>query len=222
LSKKFVSEQQMPEPVYEFVWPSLGQKEYAPALSERQKQAEAKVLKDARDKAQFIEKEAYEQGFAQGEKDGREIGEKRAETVVAQIRELAAGFQSERERAYCICEEEMLHLVLSLARKIIHDELQTNERAVLGALREASKHVIHQSKMTIRLNPADHRFFQTHPEAASSCTGGRTPELIPDTSISRGGCIVQTVFGEVDGTIESQIDYIVSLLWKRFKESEPT
>ncbi len=124
MSKKFTSEKQMPEASAQFVWPSFGRKEYSSPLFEHLKEAETKILREAKEKAQFIEKEAYEKGFAQGEKDGRELGQKRIETVVGQIRELADELQNQRERFYRLCEKEMLQLVLGIARKIIHREPQ--------------------------------------------------------------------------------------------------
>jgi flagellar biosynthesis/type III secretory pathway protein FliH len=44
---------------------------------EKRKEAED-ILQEAREKAALLEQEAYEKGFAQGEKDGLELGDSKA------------------------------------------------------------------------------------------------------------------------------------------------
>ena len=72
MSKKFVSDKMisqgaLSEPAYRMVWHSLGSKEYSSTFLERLKETEARVLKQAKEKAKenalHIEKEAYEKGF---------------------------------------------------------------------------------------------------------------------------------------------------------------
>ena len=232
MSKKFVSDKMIPqgglsEPAYRMVWHSLGSKEYSSTFLERLKETEARVLKQAKEqakeKALHIEKEAYEKGFAQGEKDGLELGQKlgeqRIETVVQQMATLLQEIQNQRDSLYKTYEREMLQLALSISKKILHHELQVNEEVITATLREVSKHIVDQRKIVIRLNPVDLQFLQTRAGSVLSAEkGGQGVEMIKDPSITRGGCVVETAFGSIDGTIETQFDQIVSLLWERFGE----
>jgi flagellar assembly protein FliH len=223
LSKKFVSDKMipqggLPEPAYRMVWHSLGPKEYSSTFLEHLKETEARVLKQAKEKALHIEK-----GFAQGEKDGLELGQKlgeqRIETVVQQMATLLQEIQNQGESLYKTYEREMLQLALSISKKILHHELQVNEEVITATLREVSKHIVDQRKIVIRLNPVDLHFLQTRAGSVLSAEkGGQGVEMIKDPSITRGGCVVETAFGSIDGTIETQFDQIVSLLWERFGE----
>jgi flagellar assembly protein FliH len=229
LSKKFVSDKMiagevLSEPAYKMVWHSLGRKEYSSAFLEQLKEVEAKVLKQAKEKALHIEQEAYEKGFAQGEKDGLELGQKRIETIVQQIRTVLQEMENQREPLYRVYEREMLQLALSISKKILHHECQVNEDVITATLREVSKYIVDQRKIVIRLNPADAQFIQSHPNKATPVRKGRQGvELLKDPSITRGGCVVETAFGGIDATMETQFDQIVSLLWERFNEpGEPS
>lgn len=75
MSKKFVTDDTLPrtgaQPAYQMVWHPLEGKEYSSAFLPHIKELEAKLLKEAKEKALFLEKEAYEKGFAQGKKMGR-------------------------------------------------------------------------------------------------------------------------------------------------------
>ena len=232
MSKKFVSDKMisqdgLSEPAYRMVWHSLGSKEYSSTFLDRLKETETRVLKQAIDKAKekalHIEKEAYEKGFAQGEKDGLELGQKlgqqRIETVVQQMATLLQEIQNQGESLYKTYEREMLQLALSISKKILHHELQVNGEVITATLREVSKHIVDQRKIVIRVNPVDFQFLQTHAgNVLSAEKGGQGVEMIKDPSITRGGCVVETAFGSIDGTIETQFDQIVSLLWERFGE----
>ena len=225
MSKKFVSDKMiggevLSEPAYKMVWHSLGRKEYSSAYLEQLKDVEGKVLKQAKEKALHIEQEAYEKGFAQGGKDGMELGQKRIEMIVQKMGNVLQQIEDQRESLYRTYEREMLQLVLSISKKILHHECQVNEEVITATLREVSKHIVDQRKIVIRLNPADAQFLQSHPDKAIPVKKGRQGvELLKDPSITRGGCVVETAFGGIDATMETQFDQIVSLLWEQFNES---
>ena len=225
MSKKFVSDKMIAgevpsEPAYKMVWHSLGRKEYSSAFLEQLKDVEGKVLKQAKEKALHIEQEAYEKGFAQGGKDGMELGQKRIEMIVQKMGNVLQQIEDQRESLYRTYEREMLQLVLSISKKILHHECQVNEEVITATLREVSKHIVDQRKIVIRLNPADAQFLQSHPDKAIPVKKGRQGvELLKDPSITRGGCVVETAFGGIDATMETQFDQIVSLLWEQFNES---
>jgi flagellar assembly protein FliH len=212
------------ENVYKMVWHSLGRKEYSSAFLEHLKEVEARVVKQAKDKALYIEQEAYEKGFTQGEKDGLELGQKRIDTIVQQIQNVLQDIEKQRESLYRVYEGEMLQLAMSISKKILHHECQVNEDVITATLREVAKHIVDQRKIVLRLNPADAQFIQSHPDKAVPVKKGRQGvELLKDPSITRGGCVVETAFGGIDATMETQFDQIVSLLWERFNEpGEPS
>jgi len=55
-------------------WPCLQNSRENQQWSQGIKEKEERILKQVREKALEIEKEAYEKGFVQGEKDGAELG----------------------------------------------------------------------------------------------------------------------------------------------------
>jgi flagellar assembly protein FliH len=63
--------------------------------------------------------------------------------------------------------------------------------------------------MKIRLNPQDfHYMMEVKKDFLQSFDGLHNVVLEEDTSIKRGGAIVETMFGEVDARLESQIKEI--------------
>ncbi len=106
--------------VREYRFQPLSYVETDPALL-----AEARgILKEARDKAQYIERQAYEEGFQQGQKDGREVGQRSMEQLVQQFQDLVNALIQDREELYRQREQDLVNLVLLISRKIVVRELR--------------------------------------------------------------------------------------------------
>jgi flagellar assembly protein FliH len=224
LSKSFVSDSFLPRPaeetVFKVAWPQLQSKAYTSSFHQYLNELEEKVLKQAKEKSLLIEKEAYEQGFAQGEKDGLKLGEKRIETMINQFEGILAGVKQQQNDLQQALEKEGLHLLLSLGKKVIHHELSMSEETVCAVIGECLQYAIDRRKVVVHLNPVDAQYLLSHPEKSLinlNDEGG--VKLIEDHSISRGGCFLETSYGEIDGTVESRLDEIVSQIWEQWNQS---
>ena len=223
MSKKFTSEpfqQGAPEqPVFQKIWPELQPKVYTSSFHQHLAELEEKALRQVREKSVFLEKEAYEKGFAQGEKDGLAFGQKRIEAVIHQFENVLTEIDRQRKELDRAYEREMLQIVLSLSKKILHYELTLQEQTISATLQEAFQYVVDRRKVIVHLNPIDYQYLQTHPEGSPFPLDDKTGiQVVEDSSITRGGCFLETSFGEVDATIESQFDEIASFIWKQLEQ----
>jgi flagellar assembly protein FliH len=221
LSKKFTAGPFQPEaagePVFRKIWPDLRPKVYTSSFHQHVAELEEKALKQVREKSVFIEKEAYEKGFAQGERDGLALGQKRVEATLHHLENVLAEIERQRKALDETYEREMLQLVLSISRKIVRYELTSQEQTIGATLREAFQQVVDRRKVIIRVNPTDYQYLQSHPEGfpCFAPDNKAAVQVVEDPSIARGGCFLETPFGEVDATIESQLDEIASLIWEQ-------
>ena len=204
-----------PDPSFQAAWPQLGGKKFSPQFEQHLKEMEAKILKQARERILVLEKEAYEKGFAQGEKDGLELGQKRIETMIGQLNNLLKEIERQRTDLYERYRREMVQLVLSIAKKVIHHEVNIQEDTIVLTLQEAFKYVVDQKKVVVRLNPIDYQFLLSHrerlPFAGEKMRG---IEMVEDPTITRGSSLLETSFGAIDATVENQFDQIASLIWE--------
>ena len=226
MSKKFSSDLfHQPtgqESTFQMVWHDLQPKTYTSSSQKILKDLEAKLLKQAKEKVLLIEKESYEKGFAQGEKDGFEVGQRRLEPMIRQFENILFELEQQRKDLYRVYEKEMLQLVLSIGKKLFHDGVSFHKEAIIATLQAAIQQVIDRKRIIIHLHPMDHQYLLNHPEGFPSLhEKGEGVQVIVDSSITRGGCLLETSFGEIDATIESQFNEIVSLIWKRFESSPP-
>lgn len=179
------------------------------------------VLKSAQEKAAMLEQEAYEKGFAQGEKDGFELGEKRAVKVTENIEKLFVEMDRLKPDILKHYEKEILELIFSIAEKIIHHQIHSDEKAIKGPILEALNLAVDKSQVVFSVNPEDYDYVEKlRPDLFSKFKDLKSITVNSDPSISRGGCYLETVNGDADATVETQLEKIRQCLTDTFAERE--
>lgn len=167
------------------------------------------AVEDIGNRAEIIEKEAYEMGFLAGEKAGFEFGAKKAEVHFSGLEGLIRDIASFREELFKACEREMTGLCLAIARKVVQREVEIREDGILECLRTALRAVVAGGEITVRVNPKDFEAVnQGRPELLKYCGGVKGMNVEPDELVSRGGALISTDFGEIDATVTSIMDEI--------------
>ena len=158
------------------------------------------IVGEARKKAQHIERLAYEDGFQQGQKDGREVGERSLDQQVQQFRGLVAAMAREKEELFRQREKELLELVLLISRKIVVRELKLQPEAISDIVAGGFAILADTENIRLRLNPQDHEILHW----ASQETWPPGVELVADGTVSPGGFVMETANCDIDGTLKSR------------------
>lgn len=150
-----------------------------------------------------IEREAYEKGFASGEKAGFELGRQKAEVLFQGLGGVLEDLSGFREKLLKRCEGEVTELVLAIARKVIQRELELKEETVIDTVRAALAAVVASGRVVVKVNSKDMEVLSGHREELVRYSDGvKEMVLESDDTVSRGGCVIETNYGEVDATID--------------------
>jgi flagellar biosynthesis/type III secretory pathway protein FliH len=173
-------------------------------LEQTRSEAE-KIIQAAQAQATAIEKEAYERGFGEGEKAGRETGEKMAEAILKQYAARLEELTQLRKSILSGSEHEVVRLALEIAKKVVKREVNIDNELILTMVKVALNRLAEQTAATIRVNPQDYRLM-TDRQSAHSARGSANDgiKLIEDPMISRGGALIETESGIIDARIEEQ------------------
>jgi len=150
-----------------------------------------------------LERAAYQKGLLHGEKTAAEAVEKKLEAAMKRYVESIGEIQRLRSSLYSQVEREVVKLALAVAKKIVHREIRVDRDIVQTLVRVALSRVSGKSAVTICLNPEDHGYLLER-RADLSQSEGRDIALLADKSIERGGCLIQTVCGDIDARIEEE------------------
>ena len=156
-----------------------------------------------------LEQEAYEKGFAQGEKDGFELGEKRAIKVIENIEKLFNEINSFKQDVLKENEKEILDLIFAVVEKIVHHEVRQVDAAIKEAIFTALDMAAEKSKVIINVNPDDYDYVEKlRPNLFRNNKEIKSIVVTSDPTISKGGCLLETSRGNIDATIESKLEKI--------------
>lgn len=158
------------------------------------------ILAQAEARREHIERQAYEEGFRQGQEDGREVGLKALEEVTRRLKDLVRELAGLRERLFREREEEMVRLALAVARQVAGRELRSNPGLLRTLLEQAFHALSHREGLRLYLHPGD---LEVLSETARE---GWPPEveLVADASLTPGGFRLESALGELDGTLETR------------------
>ena len=165
------------------------------------------------DKLALVEKEAYEKGFAQGEKDGLELGIAKAEKMAANLENLLAEIAQLRSSIGKQYEREIVALVYAIAGTIIQTQVNFSESVVRDTILAALELTAEKNDICIKISPDDFEYVEkVRPALFSNMPTLKALVVTPDASIARGGCMLETPGGDVDARIETQLANILQSL----------
>jgi len=155
------------------------------------------------------EAEAYQKGVQDGHKDGFKAGIaeglKEIETVLHSLQQAMQAVRKLRKELYLKAEKETVSLALAIARKILLQEPATNPKVLANVVKKTFETIAINAPVRIRINPSEMDYMRNRRHLIP-IEGEIT--FTEDAAISCGGCLVESLSGDVDARIESQIEMI--------------
>lgn len=164
-----------------------------------------------------LQKQAYDEAWAQGLQQGRAEGARQAR------RELLADHRREALRIEAFLDalgqpltevtaavqKELLALVVAIARQVIRRELKTSPDEIVGVIRDTLGQLPVASRdVRVELNPDDARLIRERLRDRQE--GEKRWTIVEDPLVARGGCRVKTEDSLIDATLEARLGALVS------------
>ena len=90
-------------------------------------------------RTQEIERDAYSQGFAQGEKDGFDYGQKSVQVVKSQLERIAQNMEALPAKILQDYRDWLIRTSIGIARQIVNREIRTSPEIVADTVTPLSK-----------------------------------------------------------------------------------
>jgi flagellar assembly protein FliH len=156
-----------------------------------------------------LEEEIYTRGFAEGQQAAATATQ---QDTAALARKLAATLDDlvrVRDQMIRHTEKQMVQLALAVARRVVHREVAVDPTAMLTMMRVVLERVSDAARVSVRLNPADH---QAVTEALADAPTSDQVTVTADPRVPRGGCKVESEYGDIDAGVDAQIQEIARAL----------
>jgi flagellar assembly protein FliH len=186
----------------------IGKKEPDPqemkVVSDEAARKALEIIQAAQARAKLIEKEGYDRGLArstealEAEKKGME--EKCALKVSEGLKNL---------------EGDLIELVIAVAKKVIHAEVQQNKEGILVTIREGLARLGAQDTAVVRVPPMNDEGVKTKiSDAVSAENKPKKIDIQEDKQIEPGGCVIESGPVIIDARVETQLENIKESLIK--------
>lgn len=181
------------------------EKEASDVVAKAQAEAE-QILKTAHDEEQRIFDKAQKDGFDKGHEEGYQVGNQEAERLVERLHKMIEAVQDKRQDILNQTEGQIVDLVLLMTRKVVKIMSDNQKSVIMANVVQALKKVKGRGDVIIRVNMADVKLTTNHiKDFISQVENIRNISVVEDSSVDRGGCIIETDFGAIDARISSQL-----------------
>ena len=177
-------------------------------LGEAKRQAED-LEHEINQKVEQIEREALERGQKEGREKGFLEGREEVNRLVERLHKVITQAIDKRGQIIEEAETQVVNLVLLMTRKVIKVISENQKNVVINNVVQALRKLKSRGDVVIRVNLADLELTTEHTnDFLSMVENVKSISILEDSSVDRGGCIIETDFGQIDARISSQIHEI--------------
>jgi flagellar assembly protein FliH len=115
-------------------------------------------------------------------------------------------FASERTAYYSKLEKEAVRLALSIARRVLHREVQVDPLLLMGIVRVALERIEGATGVALLVAPQEAGEWRKY--LAAWMGPGDLPEIVEDPGMSPKQCALRTSMGTADLSLEAQLKEI--------------
>jgi flagellar assembly protein FliH len=131
--------------------------------------------------------------------------ERQIEAEQARVADAIVNFERERADYYAGVEPELVHLILAVAAKILHREAQVDRMLVAALAKVAVENLQQRSHVVLHVAPEACTEWRDY--FASHLLGTKV-EVLEDSELKAGNCVLETELGTADVGIDAQLKEI--------------
>lgn len=163
---------------------------------------------------------AYERGVGDGQMQTKvtmQIEVEKYQSWIKRIESVTDELQKKFAGQIKQLESMLIDISLGVAKHLINQEILNNSDIVISQVRKAISSLDEDKIFKLHLNPSDVDILKAvHSSLLPDEFESKAIIITPDSSVDRGGCILETSAGYIDGRINSQLE----ALSKTLKETQ--
>ncbi|RPF55996.1 flagellar assembly protein FliH [Aquisalibacillus elongatus] len=149
---------------------------------------------------------AREEGYKVGYDQGQKEAEQSYEHLIESAQQLVAQMQSDYREKLSQAEQDILEIAIKSSEKILNKTIFEQPEAFIHIVKQTLEEVIDQPEVTIRVNPNEYGLLTDYREDLEATFPNKTQITIyPDTKITTHSCVVESPYGIIDSSIDTQL-----------------
>lgn len=179
----------------------------ADELIKKAKEEAQKIIADAHAEEERIHNASKKTGYDEGHEEGFKVGNAEAERLVERLHKMIDGVMMRREEILRDTETQIVQLVILITRKVVKIISENQKNVIMSNVLSALKKVKGRGDVLLRVNLEDVKLTTEHVgEFIKRVESVKGITVVEDSTVEKGGCIVETDFGAIDARISSQLN----------------
>ncbi len=153
-----------------------------------------------------MNKNAYKEGFDKGREEGFKTGKDEVTRLTERTHKILEAVMARREEILSETEQQIVELVVLMTRKVVKLISDNQKSVVMANVLQALKKVKGRGDVTLRVNLSDVKLTTEHvQDFIKQVENVKGITVVEDSTVDKGGCVVETDFGAIDARISSQL-----------------
>jgi flagellar assembly protein FliH len=163
---------------------------------------------------------AKEEGYQTGYQQGKEEAYQKYQSLIQEAQKIVDAAKKDYEDHIHSSESTILMIAMKVAERIIGTKLQENNELFGSLVKRAIKEIREHSDIVIRTHP---KFYDVvlsqKKEILSLLQKEKDIYVIPDDELEENSCIIDSSFGRIDASVDSQLSEIKEKLLELLGEA---
>lgn len=166
----------------------------------------SRIVEEAKKEQENLKSNGHEEGFTQGREEGFATGKEEVDRLVERTHKILEGVMARREEILSETEQQIVELVILMTRKVVKIISESQKSVIMANVLQALKKVKGRGDVTIRVNMDDVKLTTDHiQDFIKQVENVQGITVLEDSSVEKGGCVVETDFGAIDARIQNQL-----------------
>jgi flagellar assembly protein FliH len=184
---------------------------------EEEKIIEDRVTERINELSEKTRQEAFAQGHAEGLRKGQEEAfqefQAESEKRLEQLNALLQSMESAKGELFEANREFLMNVIYRVAKTVLLKEISTDREYLLRLSRELIERCGLRENLTLKIHPSDAESIEMLKQGLlQSFSTLRNLSIELSDHVQGGGCILETEWGAVDASLQTQLSQVLSSL----------
>lgn len=171
------------------------------------------------EQAEQLFKQAEDNGYNEGFQNGLQEGQKQYEAFIQEAKDIVAASKNDYFKRLEEAEPTIIHLALKVAEKVITETIEEKDERWLSVVKAVINEVREQEQVKLYIHPNWYELVMSYKDELLLLVPNCDHLYIyPDVHLDEHGCTIETAYGKIDASVDSQLTEIKRTLLAKLKE----
>lgn len=171
------------------------------------------VLEDTHSHVKNVIDDAREEGYKKGFEKGYSEGKEASDALIEEANNIKKDYLKEREIVLSSIEKDVIYMVMSLCEKIVNQKLDNDKEAIIPIILKGINSLNSKENLLIKVSAEDYDTVEMSKQRILATANlVEDIQVRVDSTLSKGGCIIEGSKGNIDTSIDLQIEEMKKLL----------